>query len=186
MSLSTCPNCNVVLTSGERSQGRCDGCGATVQRSPRESYADAPIQLREPDDADVRPWTPTQIFGVSFAFGSGAGGVIAAINFARLGRRAWLIPTALASVLLFLVQAYCIVMLTPAEGQRIVGFLANSALGLVFMLVQKPAFDAWKESNWGLRDYKPNGLGLLILVSLVCLGLEIAAIVGLAMATGKI
>lgn len=185
MSLMNCPSCNVVLTSGEVSQEKCDACGSPVRRPSGSSFRDASVQFREPDDADVRPWTPSQIFGVSFAFGSGAGGVIAAINFSRMGQRAWVAPMVVASVLLFLVQAFVIVMVVPPEGLRMVGFLSNSALGLAYMLVQKPVFDGWKEQNFGAGAYKPNGLGLLFLVSLVCLAVELAVMVGLLIATGQ-
>ncbi|MFO0867037.1 MAG: hypothetical protein U0744_20750 [Gemmataceae bacterium] len=187
MRLMYCPSCNVVLTSSEASRGRCDACGSPVGRPSHDGFrdADASPAFRDSGIEDVRPWTPSQIFGVSFAFGSAAGGIIAAINFSRMGKTAATIPMAAASVLIFLIQAAIIVFMVPPEGQRLVGLLINSALGLAYMLVQKPEFDAWKKLVWQDHDYKPNGLGLLFLVSLLCLAAEFAVIVGFIMASGQ-
>ena len=73
--------------------------------------------------------------------------------------------------------------LVPGELARPVGFLANLAVGLEFMLVQKPFFDGWKAGNWRPKpgdQYRPNGLGKMLLIGLVSLGIEVGGIALLA------
>ena len=73
--------------------------------------------------------------------------------------------------------------LVPDELARPVGFLANLAIGLGFMLVQKPFFDGWKAGNWRPKpgdQYRPNGLGKMLLIGLVSLGIEVGGIALLA------
>jgi WD40 repeat protein len=132
---------------------------------------------REPQD--VRPWTPWQIAAVSVLFGAGAGALAAGLNFVRLGKRQYLIPSVVVGSVLFVAVAAAVLFLVPDESARLVGLVANSAIGFGFVLVQKPYFDGWKAGNWRPKPgdrYRPNGLGQLVLASLLGLGLEIGVI----------
>jgi len=129
---------------------------------------------------DVRPWTPWQIVAASVVFGPGACGAVAGWNFARLGKRQYLIPSVVVGAVLFVVVAWIALFLVPDDTARPVALLANLAIGFVFMLAQEPFFQDWKEANWSPKpedQYRPNGLGQLWLVCLVSLGLEIGVIV---------
>src|SRR5262249_36514651 len=55
---------------------------------------------------DVRPWTPWQLVGASVVFGPAACGAVAGLNFARLGKRQYLIPSIVVGAVLFLVVAW--------------------------------------------------------------------------------
>jgi hypothetical protein len=139
-----------------------------------------PRRRRAPED--VRPWTPWQIAAVSVTFGAGACGAVAGLNFVRLGKRQYLIPSVVAGWVLFAVAGLAM-LLVPDQASRLVGLLMNLAVGFGFMLVQKPFFDVWKAVNWGPRPgdrYRPNGLGQLLLVCLVSLGIEIGVVALLA------
>jgi hypothetical protein len=142
--------------------------------------SDLPGEGRGRAPQDVRPWTPWQLVAASVVFGAGACGAVAGLNFARLGKRQYLIPSVVVGAVLFVVVAWLALFLVPDEAVRPVGLLANLAIGFGFMLVQKPFFEAWKAVNWSPKPgdpYRPNGLGQLWLVSLVSLGLEIGVVV---------
>ena len=135
-----------------------------------------PGEGREQAPQDVRPWTPWQLVGASVVFGAGACGAVAGLNFARLGKRWYLIPSIIVGAVLFVVVAWLVLFLVPDEAARPVGLLANLAIGFGFMLAQKPFFEDWKAVNWSPKpgdSYRPNGLGQFWLVSFVSLGLEI-------------
>jgi hypothetical protein len=128
---------------------------------------------------DVRPWTPWQIAATSFLFGAGACGAAAGLNFVRLGKRQYLVPSVLAGLVVFVAAAALAMFLVPDEAVRLAGLLVNSAAGFGFALVQKPFFEGWRAANWRpkLGDrYKPNGLGQLVLVSLAGLAIEIVVV----------
>jgi Sec-independent protein secretion pathway component TatC len=102
-----------------------------------------------------------------------------------MGERAWVLPTAIASVVLFLVQASILVFMVPPEGLRIAAFASNSVLGFAYMLIQKPVFEAWKERHWPEGDYKPNALGLLFSTAILCVALEVAVMFGFMAANNE-
>jgi hypothetical protein len=176
MALS-CPQCGWrrVVEAGEDEFGmRCTACYEFMYVDP----SSPPGQERAPEA--VRPWTPWQILAVSIAFGTGACGAVAGLNFARLGNRQYLTPSVIVGAVLFVVVAGLALFLVPDGAGRLVGLLANLTVGFGFMLVQKPFFDVWKAVNWSPKPgdrYRPNGLGQLLLVCLVSLGLEIGVIV---------
>jgi hypothetical protein len=155
---------------------RCSACDEfmDVDRSRPPGPGRAP--------EDVRPWTPWQVAAASVLFGAVVGGAVAGFNFARLGKRQYLIPSVVAGPVLLVVAAALLVFLVPDEGAGPSGLLANLGIGVGFLLVQKPFFDAWKAENWrpspGER-YRPNGLGQLLVVSLVSLGLEFGVLMTL-------
>ncbi len=174
-----CPRCGRRRVVGARQADfgvRCTACHEfmDVDRS------DPPGEGRGRAPQDVRPWTPWQLVAASVVFGAGACGAVAGLNFARLGKRRYLIPSVVVGAVLFVVVAGLTIFLVPDEAVRPVGLLANLAIGFGFMLVQKPFFEDWEAVNWSPKPgdpYRPNGLGQLLLVSFVSLGLEIGVIV---------
>jgi hypothetical protein len=128
---------------------------------------------------EVRPWTPWQILAASIVFGAGAGGAVSGFNFARLGKRQYLIPFIVAGWVLLVVAAALVMFVVPHDAARSVGLLANVAAGLGFMLAQQPFFDIWKAVNWSPHAqarYRPNGRSQLLLLCLGSLGIEIGVI----------
>jgi len=109
-------------------------------------------------------------------FGAAACGAVAGFNLARLGKRQYLIPSVIAGAALFIALAGLAVFVLPDHLSAAACLLANFAVGLGFLLVQKPYFDGWKAANWRPRSgerYRPNGLVQLLLVGCVSLGLEV-------------
>lgn len=129
------------------------------------------------------PWTPTQVCASAVLFGPLGCGVIAGINFGRLGRRAFLVPCVLAGFVLFLAAVgVASVMPAPSAVPPI-----NLGIGALFLLLQKSSFDAWKVANWAPAGpgerYRPNRTGQLFLVGLGCVAVELA-VVALAVFAG--
>jgi hypothetical protein len=153
-----------------------------AEEKPRPAPFTVPYAYQPPAVAPTteRPWTPNQIFGVCFLFGAVAGGVIAGLNFARMGKRPYLIPCIVAGSLLFLTVAGVGVFLLPEELAHAGGLLLNGVIGLGFLLVQKPYFDVWRMTNWspesGTEHYWPGRLGQLFLISLACLAIEVGVL----------
>ncbi len=130
--------------------------------------------------ADVdRPWTPTQLLAIACLFGAGTAGVIAGINFARLGRREYVVPSVVAGTALFLLHAAAFVFIFPGMSYH-VATLVNLAIGLGFMQAQKPSFLDWQarqqDPELTGKKYRPNRVGILFLVSLACVAVEVGII----------
>jgi hypothetical protein len=106
--------------------------------------------------------------------------VITGINFDRMGKRHYLVPSVVVASVLFLLEACALIFLVPESAARPFGLLVNVGSGLGFMLAQKPTFDAWKAVNWAPAKegerYKPTRIGQLFLVSLLCLLVEVGII----------
>src|SRR5262249_51034575 len=155
---------------------------AEVQREPA---GQVPVGAARSED---RPWTPLQVFAMSFLFGPVAGGVIAGINFARLGKRQYLVPSILAGAVLFVLVAGAS-FLVPGTAGNTVGLLANLGVGYGLLWAQQPSFAAWKAAMWAPakegEPYKSSRFGQLFLVSLVCLGIEVGALVGALVLVGQ-
>src|SRR5262245_51156546 len=106
----SCPRCGRRRVVGARPADlgvRCPVCHEfmDVDRSPPPG--------RAPED--VRPWTPWQVAAVSVAFGAGACGAAAGLNFVRLGERQYLIPSVVAGSVLFFVVAALALFVVPDE-----------------------------------------------------------------------
>src|SRR5262249_21918260 len=128
MALS-CPRCGRrrAVTARQADFGiRCTACHEfmDVDRSRPQGRGRAP--------AEVRRWTPWQIFATSIVFGPGACGAVAGFNFARLGKRQYLIPCVVAGSVLFVVGAALLIWVVPDEAGRLAGLLANLAIGVAF------------------------------------------------------
>jgi hypothetical protein len=129
------------------------------------------------------------------AFGTGAAGAVLGINQARLGKRAWLVPCLVIGSLLFLVEAWFFLfvfldMVPSPEGSRALGLLMRLAIGVGFLLVQKPAFDAWKRDHWApAREgerYRPGHTRQLFLVCFTAALVEVVMVVLMLFAAGKL
>ena len=128
---------------------------------------------------DARPWTPWQILAASLVFGTGAGGAVAGFNFARLGKRQFLVHSVVAGWALFIIAAALVIFVVPDELARPVGLLANLAAGFALMLAQQPFFEIWKAVNWNpnpIVRYRPNGRIRLLAICIASLGIEFGVI----------
>jgi hypothetical protein len=177
MALS-CPRCGRrrAVRTGQADFGiRCTRCPEfmDVERSR------PPGRKRERVKEDARPWTPWQILAASLVFGAGTGGAVAGLNFARLGKRQYLIPSFVAGWAVFGLAAALVTFVVLDDAARPVGLLASLAAGLALMLAQQPFFEIWKAVNWSPNPnvyYRPNGRGLLLLICVVSLGIEFGVI----------
>jgi hypothetical protein len=132
--------------------------------------------LVEPVAGD-RPWTPVQVFAATFLFGPFAGGLVAGINFSRLGRAFLLVPSLIFGAFLF--AMVILVGFAVPTAPRQIFLLVNLAIGGVFLLMQKASFEEWKKEHWTPRsgeEYRANRIGLLFLVGLGGLAVEVGVI----------
>lgn len=177
MALS-CPRCGRRRAVAPRDAEfgiRCTRCPEFMDVDRTRAPARKPARIPEGDC----PWTPGQIFAAALVFGAGAGGAAAGFNFARLGKRQYLIPCIVIGWAVLVVAAALVIFAVPDDAARPVALLANFAAGLGFMLVQQPYFDIWKAVNWSpyaLTRYRPNGRGQLLLLCLGSLCIEIGMI----------
>jgi hypothetical protein len=169
----TCPECGGKLRARAELAGldvRCGHCSTRVA-VPRANSAPA-----RPGAA--LPWRPAQAFAASFLFGPLAGGLTTGINFARMGRRAWLLPCALLGLLLFLLLV-ALVLRFPALPREL-GVFAGLGVAAVFLLLQKEPFTTWQDANWApsrsQERYNPGRLGQLLLIGLASLAVEVALV----------
>jgi len=114
-----------------------------------------------------RPWTPAQIFLVTFLFGILAGIVCFALNYGRLKEpKKGLFWAASSLVITPLTMVLCLQANIP-----MIGFAMSLLFGLFLMLLQQPTFESWKEAKWNSitnEPYKPNELLKLFAVSIAC------------------
>ena len=125
---------------------------------------------------EVRPWTPTQIFAVTFLFGIFAGSMCMAVNFGRLHERkkaiGWLVS---GLILTAITTLFCLKTNVPPSAAPVLGVVA----GLFFLVIQKPDFDAWKTVHWDSitsEAYQPSHLGQLFACAMLSLGLHVTAL----------
>ncbi len=142
------------------------------------------------DGPTDRPWMPMQLIAMSFLFGPASCGVLAGINYARLGKKSLQIPTAAIGIVVFLVEALLIIFVVPPQAMRMSAMAINIAAGAGFMLAQRPLFESWKAAHWRPQTagerYKPNKVGLLFLVGLACVAAEIGVMLVLMLVGGKL
>ncbi len=164
-----CPECRIKLKAREdqsRLRRNCPSC-ATLLTIPGLTVP--PINNPVTD----RPWTPIQIVAAALLFGPAACGVVAGINFSRLGKRAYRAPCVLVGTTIFLLEAVVLVFLMRDVMARVMGPVVNVGVGLGFLLVQRPYFTIWKAIHWTPAPpgeaYRPNRTGLLFRLGIACL-----------------
>ena len=127
-------------------------------------------------DASDRPWQPSQIFAASVLFGPAACGVVAGINFRRLGQPQLAGLSIAAGLGAFLILALVLVHASGSAAQPI-GLITNFAVGGAFQAGQRGAFDDWKTRHWKPTTpnerYRSTRVGLLFLVGAAALAAEI-------------
>jgi hypothetical protein len=185
-----CPFCDIQLTPSDMAEGWCDTCGKRLPPRPvtaagRTGPPRRTVSRAHPEESGPAPWFPSQALGAAVVFGILSAGVVAGLNMARMGKRAYLLPCILAGALLFGVALTAFFFLLPDslsrfdEGGRLVGMLTRLAIGVGFLLVQKDTFEAWKAANWDTPTqgrYRPGKIGQLFLVCLACGALEVGLI----------
>jgi hypothetical protein len=124
-----------------------------------------------------RPWQPKWLVLAAWAAGPLGCGVAAGINFARMGKRDSLFPCLMMGATLLLTEAFVLVFLIQhpaAFGMPTV--LANVLIGYGFMRTHRGSFEHWKKTSWVPKCqgevYRPNGIGLLTLIILLCIGIH--------------
>jgi phage FluMu protein Com len=164
-----CPECRILLKAREdqsRLRRNCPRC-ATLLTVPELTVP--PINKAVAD----RPWTPIQILAAGLLFGPAACGVVAGVNFSRLGKRAYRAPCVLVGITIFLLEAVVLAFLLRDTTARVMGLMVNVGVGLGFLLVQRPYFAIWKAINWTPAQpgetYRPNRTGLLFSIGFACL-----------------
>ena len=188
-----CVHCNAALSDDDRRGGWCGNCGKRLlpAQLPQTSRQGAQSGAEPPagDDGPTlqadgyldRPWLPSQLVAVCWLFGPLACGAVAGVNFARMGKRAYLVPCVLAGAALFAVEALVLMFLGGSVQQlRLPALLMNLAVGLGFMFAHQPHFAEWKEESWVPRTpderYRPTRVGLLFLIALGCAAVQVGII----------
>lgn len=137
-----------------------------------------------------RPWMPQQLLAASLVFGPLAAGIVAGVNFARMGHKASARPIVLISALYFVAELLLVAVILPEGLTQPAAMALNVAFGGLLMLIQKPSFDQWKAAHFRptkpKEQYRPNELGKLFLVALAGLAIELVLVFGLLLAVGQI
>ncbi len=137
-----------------------------------------------------RPWMPKQLLACSLLFGPLAAGIVAGVNFARMGHKSTASPIILISALFFVAELLLVALMLPENAARPVAMLINLTFGGLLVLIQKPSFDQWKAANFrptnAKEQYRPNELGKLFLVALGGLAIELSLVFVLLFAVGQI
>lgn len=139
---------------------------------------------------DSRPWMPMQLFAASLVFGPLAAGLVAGLNFSRIGHKSSARTVIVLSAFCFVAELVIVALMLPENVARPAATLFNLAFGGLLVLIQKPAIDQWKAAHWRPKhakdQYRPNELGKLFLAALVGLAIEVALIGTLLFATGQL
>ncbi len=178
-----CPKCNTPVHVREDGHGvgpRCPRCSAQL-KVPRAGAPHRPAleALSAPRVLAVKkmPWSPGLIFAASFLFGPLAGGVLTAINFARMDRPHRRVRCAVIGALLFALLLPA--ALLPGGTARLVASLVSLACALGLALAQRSTYYGWVAGNLAPDSegthYEPSGLGELLLIGLVCLAIQAGA-----------
>jgi hypothetical protein len=164
---------------------RCRKCltRIAVPRNGAPRDLSLPPPTTGPGAVPRLPWTPLQIFAGSFLFGPLAGGVVAGLNFVRLCKPAWRIPSFVAGAVLFVPLLLAAVLL-PGEVSRLVGIYWNFLVAISFSLAGRRMFARWKALSptpAAGGKYRPCCIRQLVLLGLGCLAVEVAVIVLVAL-----
>ncbi len=162
------------LGIGEENMALSDNSASTHASKdvylPPVVHQSGKVSFAEPQKSTLqltgkRPWNPKYWFiSLSFFFGFGAAGILAGINWHRLGKTKWIWPTIVLSILgelglaaLFSSFLYsCLIYIF---------FAINLGIGFLFSYLQYPAYKNWlatydvsgtKSPSWAI----PIGIGI--------------------------
>ncbi len=123
------------------------------------------------------PWNPgTWCNGLAIFFGFAAAGVLAGINWRRLGKPKWTWPTIILTIVgeVALVALLSVLKSTTAKE---IGYLVNIGIGFGLSRLQKPAYDGWITNN-GASETKKPGFVLPIAIGIGSIAAIFAAAFG--------
>jgi tetratricopeptide (TPR) repeat protein len=122
------------------------------------------------------PWNPRIFTAMAFLFSFGASGILAGINWRRLGKPQWMWPTILLSVVGLMGFLVALALLPVLEGlSELVGYGINIGVGVLLTSLQTSAYKGW-EATYGESSTKGSGWLIPIVVGIG----TIAVVVGLS------
>lgn len=113
------------------------------------------------------PWNPTLFTGMAFLFSFAASGILAGINWRRLGKpeRTW--PTIFLSLAGMAAFLAALMLLPLSEGlANIVGYGVNIGIGALLTYLQLPLFKEWT-ATYGAPTTKESGYLIPIAVGIL-------------------
>ncbi len=103
-----------------------------------------------------KPWNPgTWCNGLAIFFGFGAAGVLAGINWRRLGKPKWVWPSIILTIVGEVALVALLSVLKSTTGKEI-GYLVNIGIGFGLSRLQRPAYDEWITNNGASEPKKPG------------------------------
>jgi predicted outer membrane lipoprotein len=107
------------------------------------------------------PWKPTAFYSIAIFFGFGAAGVIAGINYGRLGKENLKWPVVIMSLLISVAMVVGLIL----SGSTLwwIYWLLGLLLAVIFHILQRSLYEGWKEKNPTVKGggwFVPIGVGL--------------------------
>lgn len=178
-----CPKCGEIVSVTQET----DVFSNFAQENPLEA-----VRAKVTQQSQDRPWQPGMLPLVALAAGPFACGVAAGVNFARMGKRVYLIPCIVAGLVMLIAQVFGLALFVKDPNAfGFVGKVLSVVIGLGFMLAHQETFEEWQDDNWVPKTedeaYSSNRRGLLLLIMLLCMGLQLGVASVLELfATGKL
>ncbi len=121
------------------------------------------MSAKKPNLLDKSPWSRNTLIGFSAIVNIAAGGILAGINWRRMGKNHLVWPTIFASVFAWIVSMFLLwrgILGEPSSGRSVL-MLVWGLLGCLLSLWQKNEYQAWKESH---PEAQPAGWSVPLLV----------------------
>lgn len=93
------------------------------------------------------PWNPSIFYALTFLCGFGAAGILAGINYGRLGKTKLKWPTISLSLALFM----ALITVSVVTGNVGLGYLINLPFAIVLERIQRPLYKRYKESTISMK-----------------------------------
>jgi hypothetical protein len=174
---ATLARTNVGRTADESNLTREDLTFSTVVKEETHNRR----QRLATQESQDHPWFPFQILLAYWICGPLAGGVVAGLNFARMGKREYLIPCFVLGAILFLVPlaGFVSVIHDPCLVRLVIllTVMTHFTVGLALMFEHQPHVEDWQneQRHRGARGYYwANHLEVYFLA---CIGCWIVAMV---------
>lgn len=152
---------------GHRNDGQerfCQRCGEPLARVTEEARK-----------SEKSPWNPSAFYPMAIGFGFGAAGILAGLNYRRLGKPQLAWPTAIVSVLAFVAVIIVLGFVLEIEAKPAGAFAVNIPAAFLLARLQRSAYEGWKErfpsargGGWGIPLV--TGFASLAVVGIVVLG----------------